>query len=379
MSREHERSVRAFARRIPGLARLRTRLLLLVLLALLPVLGLVVYTAAQQRSAAIAEARASALRLVRMAAGGQKQHIEAARQLLSTLAQLSEIRQTNIAACDKLFASLLNVHRVYANIGMISPDGYLIASGVPMRRAFFGDRGFFQRSRSTMKLTVGDYRSGRVTHRPSVELGYPLRDAQGRFSGVIFAAFDLTWLNQLIARADLPDRSSITAIDRSGTVVLRYPDRRGRHPGDSVKDLPAIARILHGASEGTFTDAEFDGVNRIYAYTALSRSEAIADSWVLVGIPSESALAPAYRTLAINLSYLGFVMLLALTAAWYGGDFFILRKVRALVAATERVAAGDLRARTQTAYDAGELGHLARSFDEMANSLEKRVAERERA
>src|SRR4051812_15309128 len=226
MSGEHDRSVRAFARRIPGLARLRTRLLLLVMLALLPVLVLVVYTAAQQRSAAIAEARAAALRLVRMAGSDQKQHIEAARQLLITLAQLSEIRQTNLAASDQLFASLLNVHRVYANIGIIGPDGYLIASGVPMRRAFFGDRSFFVRCRDTMKFTVGDYRAGRVTHRPSVELGYPLRDSGGRFAGVIFAAFDLTWLNQLVARADLPDRSSITAIDRSGTIILRYPDRR---------------------------------------------------------------------------------------------------------------------------------------------------------
>jgi signal transduction histidine kinase len=379
MNSQHDSGVRAFARRIPGLARLRTRLLMLVLLALIPVIGLVVYTATEQRSAAIVEARASALRLVRLAASGQKQHIEAARQLLATLAQLSEVRQTNSVACEQLFTNLLTLHRVYANIGIIGPDGYLVASGVPMRRMFLGDRAFFIRARDTGKFTIGDYRVGRVTRRPTVELGYPIRREDGRFGGVIFAAFDLTWLNQLIAHADLPDRSSLTAIDRSGTVILRYPDRQGRHPGDSVKDLPAISRILHGNAEGTFRDSQFDGVTRIYAYTPLSRADALADSWVLVGIPSESALAPAYRTLAINLSYLGFVMLLALTAAWYGGDFFILRKVRALVGATRRVAEGDLKARTHTAYDAGELGQLAHAFDEMADSLEQRVAERQRA
>ncbi|PYX62603.1 MAG: hypothetical protein DMG78_32975, partial [Acidobacteria bacterium] len=75
------------------LSRLRARLLLLVLMAILPVLGLVLYTAIEQREAAIAEARASALRIVRMATTGQKQHLEAARQLLTTLSQVSELRQ----------------------------------------------------------------------------------------------------------------------------------------------------------------------------------------------------------------------------------------------------------------------------------------------
>ena len=50
---------------LPGpLSRLRVRLMLLMLLALLPILGLVVYTAAEQRSSAMEEARASALRMV---------------------------------------------------------------------------------------------------------------------------------------------------------------------------------------------------------------------------------------------------------------------------------------------------------------------------
>ena len=123
-----------------ALSRLRVRLLLLVLMAMLPVLGLVFYTGMEQREAAIAEARASALRIVRMATTGQKQHIEAARQLLTTLAQLGEIRQTNVSAAEGLFRNLLNLHPVYANFGIISPDGYLIASGGPIRRrVFLGD------------------------------------------------------------------------------------------------------------------------------------------------------------------------------------------------------------------------------------------------
>ena len=69
----------------------------------------------------------------------------------------------------------------------------------------------------------------------------------------------------------------------------------------------------------------------------------------------------------------------ALASAWLGGDIFLLRRVRNLVAATVRLSKGDLKARAEIKYGKGELGTLARAFDEMAGSLEQRIAERERA
>src|SRR5262249_43199979 len=151
------------------------------------ILGLVLYTSIEQRTEAMAEAKASALRLVRMAATGQRQHLEAGKQLLITLAQLAEVRQGNAKACEALFSNLLTVHRVYANFGLIAPDGQLIAGGIPGRRAYLGDRSYFQRAKETMKFAVGDYQKGRVTARPTLNLGYPVRDLSGNFSGVIYA------------------------------------------------------------------------------------------------------------------------------------------------------------------------------------------------
>jgi signal transduction histidine kinase/CheY-like chemotaxis protein len=73
----------------------------------------------------------------------------------------------------------------------------------------------------------------------------------------------------------------------------------------------------------------------------------------------------------------GAVGLLALGAAWYGGERFVLRQVRILNRAARLLASGDMTSRTGLAREAGELGDLARSFDAMAVSLEERVAERE--
>jgi PAS domain S-box-containing protein len=100
---------------------------------------------------------------------------------------------------------------------------------------------------------------------------------------------------------------------------------------------------------------------------------------VSIGIPTAVAFASTNRVLARNLAGLGLVTALALAAAWFGGDAFILRWVNMLVSATRRLTAGDLSARTGLPYAQGELGQLAHAFDEMAASLERRVAERDRA
>ncbi|HYG35552.1 MAG TPA: HAMP domain-containing protein, partial [Clostridia bacterium] len=73
----------------------------------------------------------------------------------------------------------------------------------------------------------------------------------------------------------------------------------------------------------------------------------------------------------------GCIGLLALAAAWLGGERFVLRQVRQLSRAARQLAAGDLSSRTGLSSETGELGELARTFDTMAASLEQRVVERE--
>ncbi len=73
------------------------------------------------------------------------------------------------------------------------------------------------------------------------------------------------------------------------------------------------------------------------------------------------------------------VGLLALMAAWFGGELFILRQVRALSDAAKRLGTGDMSSRTGLHNSPGELGQLAEVFDDMAASLQQRIKERERA
>jgi signal transduction histidine kinase len=137
-----------------------------------------------------------------------------------------------------------------------------------------------------------------------------------------------------------------------------------------VARTPLFQVILaHG--EGTAEVPGLDGVPRLIGFTRLWGLPQSADAYVWVDIPSAIAFAATNRMQARNVAGLGVVAVLAFAAAWIGGDAFILRPVQALVGASKRLSAGDLSARTGLPNGPGELGQLARAFDEMAESLQR--------
>ena len=92
-------------------------------------------------------------------------------------------------------------------------------------------------------------------------------------------------------------------------------------------------------------------------------------------------ITPAWLLMYIfDLPMSGFVVgILALAAAWLGGEHFIMRQVRALSSTAKKITDGNLSARTGLKASKNELGQLAKLFDQMADSLERQVKNLEQA
>jgi signal transduction histidine kinase/ActR/RegA family two-component response regulator len=100
----------------------------------------------------------------------------------------------------------------------------------------------------------------------------------------------------------------------------------------------------------------------------------------LVGLVFLTMAAFAAALLFPRVPWITFVIgLLGFVAAWFAGEWCVVRQLGRLVEAGQRLGSGDLSARTGLADEPGEIGKLARSFDTMAASLEQRVKEREQA
>ncbi len=346
---------------------LRVRLWLLVFLALVPALMLMLYSASERRRQAAIDVQENALGLARLASSNQERLVEGAHQLLIALAQVPEVRNGHIAECNAFLASLLTRYPLYANFGLADVAGDLLCSALPLKGPVnIADRVFFRSALATGDFAVGEYQIGRVTEKPSLNFGYPILGEVGQLQAVVVAALDLSWLTHLLAEAQLPEGAVLLMIDRSGTILGRYPNPEA-WVGQPGVDDPLFRSIL-AQGEGTTELSGPDGVPRLYAFTGL-RGAAQA-GYVSIGIPQAVAYAPADRMLARNLAGLGVAGALALAAAWVGADVFILRRVTALVRATKRLSTGDLSARSGLPPGQGELSQLAQAFDDMAAALE---------
>jgi PAS domain S-box-containing protein len=355
---------------------LRFRLIVLILLAVLPMLGLTLYNNLEQRRAAAQETQEEALRLAQLM---QDQLIENTRQLLAALAQLPEIRSGDPAACQALLADFLAQYPMYAALSAATPGGDVWCSAPPPSQPVnVADRSWFQRLLQTKDFVVGEYQLGRISGRSTLALAQPVLDETGDLQGSLAAGLDLTWVNRWAGEAQLPPGARFSVIDRNGTILARYPDAEG-WVGRAVPEAPIIQIVL--AQHRGVTEARgADGVQRLYAFSPLSsQREADVGVYLYIGIPPEIAFAEADRALGRSLALLGLVTGLAVIAAWLAADRFVLRQTRALLGATQRLAAGDLDARTGFAYRQGELGQLALAFDRMAETLKQRDAERKQA
>jgi PAS domain S-box-containing protein len=132
-----------------------------------------------------------------------------------------------------------------------------------------------------------------------------------------------------------------------------------------------MSRLLLDQREGLIEAPGLDGVVRLYAFSHFGQ-EGLA---VRIGIPRAQAYAQGDQAMRASLIALGAVGAMALALAWLAGHFMVVRQVRRLVGATRALAAGDLGARAGMEYSGSEFGQLAQAFDEMAESLQWRMAQ----
>jgi GAF domain-containing protein/C4-dicarboxylate-specific signal transduction histidine kinase/HAMP domain-containing protein len=354
---------------------LRARLLLLVVLAVGPLVGLVFFNAADQRRMASVQALDNALRLARLIASEQKQIIEGARQLLVSLSQLPPVRGHDSSACNTIFAELLKQYPQYATLGAVDATGNPFCSAIRIKNSFnVADRTWFQRARVSRGFAIGDYVIGRVTGKASLNFGYPVIDGQGELRAVVLAALDLAWLNKFDAKAQLPEGSTLTMIDQNGIILAQHPAPE-KWVGKSMQAMPVFRTILTRRNEGTTSGSGVDGIERLYAFTPVRSSPQAGELYISIGIPQKVAFGDADTVFSRNLVAVAMVGVLALLGAWIIADVFIVRRVNVLCDASKRLAAGDLSTRTGLRYSRGELGHLARVFDQMAEALDCRQRE----
>jgi signal transduction histidine kinase/ActR/RegA family two-component response regulator len=351
---------------------LRSRLMLLVALALMPLAVMTILSGIREREHAIEASEENLRRLTGMAAANEAQSIEGARQILVDLASVPDL-MGDTAKCTSLLSDVLDRNEGFVNFGLIQLNGDVTCSAVPLLHPVnLGDRSHFRRAINERRFVAGDYVFGRVIKKHTINLTYPVIDRTGKVLAVVFAAMDLAGLDTFGNDINLPPGSVLATVDARGNIISRRPDPE-HHFGTRVAQstLDAIAT----AGQRAVVIRGEDGVERLHTFARVG-APALSDYTITIGIPTDAITSAARHDQLMSLLGLAATTMLALLAAWLVGDLLIVQRVRKLMGTAERIAAGDLDARSGIDGANEEIGNLAQALDRMAASLQKKEAAR---
>ena len=229
-------------------------------------------------------------------------------------------------------------------------------------------------------MSIGDYQVGRITGKPSFNLGYPVFDPSGQVQAVVFAALDLDWVNRsdYALQMQLPQGATWTKIDGNGTILVRYPAPEKGLVGEPLPEMSLLKTFL-ARKNGVMEAVDPKGISVFYDFTSTRSALVAGDVISILSIPRKVLFAEPDRVMIRNLTSVGIVAGLVLVIGWIGSRYLVLRPIQALVNFTARLGAGDHSARTGLPRARDELRQLMRAFDQMAEALQQREAERQQA
>jgi len=359
---------------------LRYRLMLLVILVAAPLVTTTLRTAWDSRQHQMRNWRSRAERMMQLSNREEEKVVGETRQLLLAVAESSPVRSADSPRCRTYLAELLASYRRYANFGVLTTNGEVVASAAPIIGGVnLTDRGFLHRVLESRTFAVSDFPAAPPKGKPGVDFGCPVFDADGAVKAVVFASLDLTWANRFDSElpAQLPRGATWSEIDYRGRILTRYPSPE-RWFGEPLPERSLLGLVFDG-EDGVIEAPDPKGVINVYAFSERRSQLVSGETVTILGIPKQTLYAEADRAAIRELTWLGVGVGIALLLGWLGSNMLVLRPVKALVVSSGRLASGDLTARTGLPHGKDELGRLTLTFDLMAENLEQRESDRKRA
>lgn len=357
---------------------LRSRLVLLGLIALVPVFALFAGSAAKSERTAVALAHASLQSEALLAAAQQQRLFDRAVRLLGDIASGPSIKDTRNRLCVEYLKNLQAQDAAYSSLGVVGLDGKISCHALSSSNGIdLSDRSFFKKAMAGQKVAVGDFEVSRSSGLPGIAFGVPVTSPEDVLNGVAFAAIDIAEVARMLAESDVLQGAQLRLLDRRGTILATHPAGAGAQ-GSQERDavvLEAAAIRQPGVREAL----DPAGLARVYAFAPLG-GPAGDGLFVAISVPRDLVTAgPRARLVRDLLALLG-LSAVGVACAWWLGRRLIVNPARAILREANEVGQGNLGARVKIGpLFQGELGEIGRSFNRMGEALQARQNERDAA
>ena len=353
---------------------LRTRLLILVIAAMLVPAILVGLRFVQNRTSDINAALANLSASARDISGDLDEKIQGTAQLHYGLARARDLDTRDKAACSAFLSAVREEYRQFTGILTINPDGSLFCDSLRTDRTLdLRDRTYFKQALVARDTVTLEPVFGRLTGISILQIAYPVRQESGELKFILLASFNLQKFADYHDKR-LSGEAEILLVDKKGTVMVPPDEKDWTEPAGATianSELFRFAAELDGRPLREVTDR--NGRTHVWA-VARSPLGRDAGLYILVGRSKGSLLAAANTRLYEDLAILAVASLLLLAGVWLLATMSVGRQVGRLAAMATRLGLGDLSARIAPPHPRGELGGLMTLLNGTAKSLERQRA-----
>ena len=360
---------RYYRRRI---SPLRLRLLALVAIAFFPLVLLVVRIASDERRATALRERDASLRLLDVALAEHRDLTRTGLEFLRHLPGMVDIAEGDSARCSQSLRSLLSTYANFTNVARITNSLSVDCSAVPIT----GDLVDAFKDPAVLRAAATSRSVNWIRHgplgQPLATIIEPIRDGNGDVAYYLTIEAELNWFGHLARAIPRSPGSMAAIVDTTGFILARQPDGE-QFAGHRYEPNGPMLEMI-GRDSGFVEGMGLDNVQRLYAFRSMPADNG-AQVLLMIGLPTSQLYADANRHLVTYLGLLLVMLVLTVLMAWIAADLFIIRDVRALLGATERLADGDLSTRVVAPSSTGELNDLALRFNDLARRLEERRRE----
>jgi signal transduction histidine kinase/CheY-like chemotaxis protein len=352
---------------------LRTRLLILVIAAMLVPAILVGLRFVQNRTSDINAALANLSATANDILGDLDEKIQGTAQLHYGLARARDLDTSDKTACSNFLSAVREEYTQFTGILTIKPDGSLFCDSLRTDRTLdLRDRAYFNQALVVHGVVTLEPVFGRLTGLSVLQIAYPVRAETGELKFILLASFNLNKFADYHEKRSV-NGNEILLTDRKGMVLVSPHGKGWPKPGASMADSE-LFRFAASPDREPFREVSGpDGRTQVWA-VARSPSARDAGLYILVGRSKDGLVAAANRRLYEDLAMLAVASLLLLAGVWLLATMSVGRQVGRLAAMATKLGLGDLGARIPTPHPRGELGGLMTLLNGTAESLERQRA-----
>jgi hypothetical protein len=303
------------------LLKLRTRLMLIVLLATLLPAGLIGLRFVQDRAENIAVAMHNLEGVADSVAVRITSNIQGTTQLHYGLARAKELDTSDRAACSSFLSSVRQAYPQYTGILTIEPDGQLFCDSLNTGRTLdLHDRDYFKRALVATDVTLEPV-FGKLTGKAVLQIAYPARTESGAVKFVLLASLNLENLVQEYM-SELPQTAYEVALtDSNGTVLVGTPPERWKdYIGKSISDTEIFQSSNAHPGGGIDEVSGFDGSQQMWAFAEIPEVAEVG-LHVMVGMPRNDLLVGPNNRFLQNLTILFVFFIVLFAGVWSLADF----------------------------------------------------------